>query len=117
MGKRISGVDNSTMRLLMAASWRGNVRELENAIQRAVIMCERSIITSQDLPPPLSGVATLPQVSDDLRSALRSYERIHLERVLAECADKREAARRLGMGLSSLYRKLEEHGLKGESDR
>ncbi len=113
MGKRISGVDNSTMRLLMAASWRGNVRELENAIQRAVIMCEGTVITAYDLPPPLGTGSTLPQVSDDLRSALGSYERIHLERVLAQCPDKREAARRLGMGLSSLYRKLEEHGLKG----
>jgi DNA-binding NtrC family response regulator len=113
MGKRISGVDHATMRLLMTATWRGNVRELENAIQRAVIMCEGSIIVPHDLPPLLAGTPALPQVSDDLRSALRSYECIHLERVLAECPDKREAARRLGMGLSSLYRKLEEHGLKG----
>jgi DNA-binding NtrC family response regulator len=112
MGKRIGGVDNSTMRLLMAATWRGNVRELENAIERAVIMCEGSVITAADLPPPLGGAPALPSVSDDLRSALRSYERIHLERVLAQCPDKREAARRLGMGLSSLYRKLEEHGMK-----
>src|SRR5262245_17089206 len=116
MGKRISGVDNSTMRLLMAASWRGNVRELENVIQRAVITSEGPVITSQDLPPPLAGTPELPHLNDDLRSALRSYERIHLERVLAECPDKREAARRLGMGLSSLYRKLEEHGLKGERE-
>jgi DNA-binding NtrC family response regulator len=54
----------------------------------------------------------MPQVSDNLRSALRSYERIHIERVLNQCPDKREAARRLGLGLSSLYRKLEELGLK-----
>jgi DNA-binding NtrC family response regulator len=112
MGKRIAGVDNSTMRLLMSATWRGNVRELENAIQRAVIMCDGSIITTADLPPPLSGSTTLPAVSDDLRGALRGYERLHIERVLSQCPDKREAARRLGMGLSSLYRKLEEHGLK-----
>jgi DNA-binding NtrC family response regulator len=112
MGKRISGVDNSTMRLLMAASWRGNVRELENVIQRAVIMSEGPVITSQDLPPPLAGTPEIPHLNDDLRNALRSYERIHLERVLTQCPDKREAARRLGMGLSSLYRKLEEHGMK-----
>ena len=40
---------------------------------------------------------------------MRHYERLHIERVLRECGnDKREAARRLGLGLSSLYRKLEE---------
>jgi DNA-binding NtrC family response regulator len=116
MGKRISGVDNATMRLLMAASWRGNVRELENAIQRAVIMCDGSVITTADLPPPLSGTPALPPISDDLRDALRGYERIHLERVLAECPDKREAARRLGLGLSSLYRKIEEHGLSTKAE-
>jgi DNA-binding NtrC family response regulator len=113
MGKRISGVDNTTMRLLMSAPWRGNVRELENAIQRAIIMSEGSCITANDLPPTLGGVPALPEVSDDLRSALRGYERIHVERVLAQCPDKREAARRLGLGLSSLYRKIEELGLKG----
>ena len=40
---------------------------------------------------------------------MRKYERLHIERVLRECGnDKREAAKRLGLGLSSLYRKLEE---------
>ena len=113
MGKRIAGVDNATMRLLISAPWPGNVRELENAIQRAVIMTEDSVIRAQDLPPPLANPQSLPEVVDDLRSALRCYERLHLERVLAQHPDKREAARHLGLGLSSLYRKIEEHGLKG----
>jgi DNA-binding NtrC family response regulator len=46
---------------------------------------------------------------DNLRAAVRDYERHHIQRVLKDCVDdKREAARRLGLGLSSLYRKLEE---------
>ena len=50
---------------------------------------------------------------DDLRSAVRDFERQQIRRVLQSCADdKREAARRLGLGLSSLYRKLEELGLR-----
>ena len=49
---------------------------------------------------------------DDLRAALREHERQHIRRVLDQCDDKREAARRLGLGLSSLYRKLEELGLR-----
>jgi DNA-binding NtrC family response regulator len=48
-----------------------------------------------------------------LRSAVREYERHHILRVLRECGDdKREAARRLGLGLSSLYRKLEELAIR-----
>ena len=46
--------------------------------------------------------------TDDLRSALRHYERLHISRVLRQCPDKKEAARRLKLGLSSLYRKIEE---------
>ncbi|HTN00727.1 MAG TPA: helix-turn-helix domain-containing protein [Planctomycetaceae bacterium] len=49
--------------------------------------------------------------TDDLRSALRHYERLHIKRVLRQCPDKREAAKRLKLGLSSLYRKIEELGI------
>ena len=49
--------------------------------------------------------------TDDLRSALRHYERLHILRVLDQCPDKREAAKRLKLGLSSLYRKIEELGI------
>ena len=50
--------------------------------------------------------------TDDLRTALRHYERLHLNRVLRQWPDKREAAKRLCLGLSSLYRKIEEHGIQ-----
>ena len=49
--------------------------------------------------------------NDELRSALRHYERLHITRVLRQCPDKREAAKRLKLGLSSLYRKIEELGI------
>ena len=111
LGKRVSGVTSETIRLLMSAHWKGNVRQLDNAIERAMIMCDAEQVTPADLPPDLLGVGPLLPDSDDLRSALRHYERLHLSRVLRQCPDKREAAQRLRMGLSSLYRKIEEHGL------
>ncbi len=52
-GKRVDGVDNATIRGLMAASWMGNVRELDNALERAVILSEGSILTPDDFPPGL----------------------------------------------------------------
>ena len=108
MGKRVTGATSETIRTLMAANWKGNVRQLDNAIERAVMMCEGEELHPHDLPPDLVGsTAALPD-TDDLRSALRHYERLHITRVLKQCPDKKEAAKRLKLGLSSLYRKIEE---------
>lgn len=108
MGKRVTGAMSDTIRLLMSAEWKGNVRQLDNAVERAVMMCEGEQIAPTDLPPELLGVGRPLPDSDDLRSALRHYERLHITRVLRQCPDKREAAKRLKLGLSSLYRKIEE---------
>lgn len=111
MGKRVAGANSETIRILMAAQWKGNVRQLDNAIERAVMMCEGDQIGPNDLPPDLLGVGQPLPDTDDLRSALRHYERLHIQRVLRQWPDKREAAKRLKLGLSSLYRKIEELGL------
>ncbi len=108
MGKRVAGATSETIRTLMAAHWKGNVRQLDNAIERAVMMCEGDEVQPQDLPPDLLGLGTSLPDTDDLRSALRHYERLHITRVLKQCPDKKEAAKRLKLGLSSLYRKIEE---------
>lgn len=108
MGKRVSGAASETIRLLMQAQWKGNVRQLDNAIERAVMMCETTQIGPTDLPPDLLGLGQPLPDTDDLRSALRHYERLHITRVLRQWPDKREAAKRLKLGLSSLYRKIEE---------
>jgi DNA-binding NtrC family response regulator len=111
MGKLVTGATSETVRLLMSAEWRGNVRQLDNAIERAVMMCDGTHIEPKDLPPDLIGLGQPLPDSDDLRSALRHYERLHISRVLRQWPDKREAAKRLKLGLSSLYRKIEELGL------
>jgi DNA-binding NtrC family response regulator len=108
MRKRVTSASSETIRLLMAAQWKGNVRQLDNAIERAVIMCDGTSIEPDDLPPDLLGMGQPLPDTDDLRSALRHYERLHITRVLKQCPDKREAAKRLRLGLSSLYRKIEE---------
>ncbi len=108
MGKRVTGTSSETTRLLMSAQWKGNIRQLDNAIERAVMMCDGTEIQPEDLPPELLGVGVALPDSDDLRSALRHYEKMHITRVMRQCPDKREVAKRLRLGLSSLYRKIEE---------
>ncbi|MBC8290411.1 MAG: sigma-54-dependent Fis family transcriptional regulator, partial [Planctomycetes bacterium] len=81
-------------------------------IERAVMMCDTKTIEPADLPPDLLGIGHPLPDTEDLRSALRHYERLHITRVLRQWPDKREAARRLKLGLSSLYRKIEELGIE-----
>ncbi|WLD11729.1 sigma-54-dependent transcriptional regulator [Planctellipticum variicoloris] len=111
MGQRVTGATSETIRLLMSAQWKGNIRQLDNALERAVMMCDSPQIRPQDLPADLIGMGQPLPDTDDLRSALRHYERLHIKRVLRQCPDKREAAKRLKLGLSSLYRKIEELGI------
>ena len=114
LGKPGLRVDNATVRRLTAAPWRGNVRELDNALERAAILGDGPLLTPADFPADLMGDSPVDQADsdeDDLRSALDRFERNQIRRVLDRCGgDKREAARRLGLGLSSLYRKLDESG-------
>jgi transcriptional regulator with PAS, ATPase and Fis domain len=112
MKRPFQGVDNATLKLLMAQPWKGNVRELDNVIEHAMIVGEGEWVTVADLPRSLLGKvesASEVVVGDDLREALRAYERIHIESVLRRSGnDKRSAAHKLGLSLSSLYRKIEE---------
>ncbi len=111
LGKRIAGVTHEAMRLLMACRWKGNVRELDNALQRAAILGEGPLITPADLPPDLAPAEGDPALVDQLDEAVKRFERQHIERVLRQTPDKKEAARRLDMGLSSLYRKIADLGI------
>lgn len=111
MGKRITGVTHATMQRLLACRWKGNVRELDNVLQRAVILGDGPLITPADLPPDLVPVEGDSALVDDLGEAVRRFERQHLGRILQQTPDKKEAARRLGLGLSSLYRKIGELGI------
>jgi DNA-binding NtrC family response regulator len=108
LNQPIAGVSHEAMRLLMACPWKGNVRELDNALQRAVILGDGPLVTPMDLPPDLAPVLDDPSLVDDLTQAVKRFERRHIERVLRQTADKKEAAKRLGIGLSSLYRKIDE---------
>jgi DNA-binding NtrC family response regulator len=112
LGKKLHGVSHEAMKLLLAGRWRGNVRELDNALQRAAILGEGPLVQPADLPPDLVVNPLDPSLVDDLGEAVRRFEKLHIERILRRTPDKKEAARLLGMGLSSLYRKIELLGIQ-----
>jgi DNA-binding NtrC family response regulator len=112
IGKHITGVSHEAMQILLACPWKGNVRELDNALQRAVILGEGPLLMPADLPPDLVPQMDDPHLVDDLSEAVRRFEKQHIERVLRRVADKKEAARVLGVGLSSLYRRIAELGIQ-----
>jgi two-component system response regulator PilR (NtrC family) len=113
MKRAYRGIDNGAMKILLAQPWRGNVRELDNAIEHAMIVGEGEWVTAADLPRGVQReLAPETAAGDDLRDALRLYERVHIETVLRKTnGDKRAAADRLGLSLSSLYRKIDELGI------
>jgi len=106
--RNIKGVDNETMRTLMNYKWKGQVRELENVIERAVLLCDNEYITRKDLPPTTHQDMN-DFYPDDLKEATKNFERQHISALLRRCdGDKKKASDLLNIGLSSLYRKIEE---------
>jgi DNA-binding NtrC family response regulator len=117
IGKKVTGVTHEAMQLLQACPWKGNIRELDNALQRAVILGDGPLVTPADLPPDLAPRSDDPSAVDDLGQAVERFEKRHIERMLRQTPDKREAAKRLGIGLSSLYRKIEQYGINAGEGR
>jgi DNA-binding NtrC family response regulator len=114
LGKKIQGVDNATMKLLLGHDWKGNVRELKNALERAMIFCDRERVGVEDLPAELHDSNRNPGMAgrEDLKQSLKEFEKISILSALEEVGyDKRKAASLLGLSKSSLYRKMEELGI------
>ena len=115
-GSGAMDIDPLAEEILLAHGWPGNVRELENVINRACILAEDNRISVADLPAAIIQV-TSPRVSasaamssdGSLREQMRKLELDILRRGIEDAGgDRRLAAQRLGIGLSSLYRKMEE---------
>ncbi len=112
MGKNVKGVDHEVMKSLMAHTWKGEVRELENIIERAVIFSDAELISSAALPPVFNqgrGPAYVFDATRTLKDASEEFERQYIERVLqVHHFNKEQAAKALHISLSSLYRKIDE---------
>lgn len=107
--KRIDGMSKDFISHLQNHQWKGNIRELKNVIERAVILADTSRLTSDGLPVELQ-INDTQQQSGVSAFELSSVEKLHIQRVLNHTkGNKTEAARLLNIGLTTLYRKIEEY--------
>jgi len=106
-GVRAAGISRAAVAALVAYDWPGNVRQLEKEMGRAALFLEDGELLDTSRLQEAIVAADSTADADDLKSTLERAERLHIERVLAECADDvAAAAERLGIGLSTLYRRM-----------
>jgi two-component system, NtrC family, response regulator len=108
--KRFKGINQEANEILQHHSWKGNIRELKNTIERAVILEDGEWITESSLPLEM-------QYQSESRSRgsyeLAEMEKQHILKVLSHSkGNKTEAARLMNIGLTTLYRKIEEYKIK-----
>ena len=105
-------ISEDAMRRLIAYDWPGNVRELENAIERAVALGSGPIVSGGDLPSNLQYPTSDRAPEKDEILPLEELERRAILRTLRETGgDKLSAARMLGIGKTTLYRKLKQYNM------
>ncbi|HET6924095.1 MAG TPA: sigma-54 dependent transcriptional regulator [Anaeromyxobacteraceae bacterium] len=108
--------------MLEQHGWPGNIRELENLIERLVVVCDDAVVDESVLPLDLTvgaGLAREAEKESNFATATAAFERGYLRRILAQCGwNRRRAAEQLGIGYSTLKAKLRLHGLtpQGEAD-
>jgi len=111
MGKTIRVISPDYIRILKQNPWKGNVRELRNVVERSLIIADSDTLTPDTLPLNMQNLQATP---DNGYSGfdLSGVEKMHIQKVLKYTnGNKTETSRLLGIGLTTLYRKIEEYGL------
>jgi DNA-binding NtrC family response regulator len=111
MRKDIKSVNNDVMRLLMQYDWKGEIRELENIIERAVIFCTGEYIVLEDMPEFLHADAAIPLAGGkaSLEVAINDFERQYILAMLRKNnLNKEQTARDLEISLPTLYRRIKD---------
>jgi DNA-binding NtrC family response regulator len=106
LGRQVGGIEPEALEALVRHHWKGNVRELEHELERAMVLGDGDRVGLEHLAASLRSSAP-DEPATDLRRAVRRFTRRHILDVLAQVQyDKRAAAQLLGISLASLYRKL-----------
>lgn len=116
LGKPDLRIDPAALKALQDYHWPGNIRELENVLERAAVLCEGHCITANDLPPLTRLSVPTPAFTDesfDLNATLASVEKSLIQKALERAKGvKSEAARLLGIKANTLFYKMEKYGLE-----
>jgi len=112
-GKKVAGIAPAATRWLLEQRWEGNVRELQNGIERAVTLCEPGESIGVDLLRAPWSIGPAAHVTrSSLRETLEAVEREEVRRTLEECGGHvTQAAKRLGVSRQHLHNLLRKHGL------
>lgn len=111
--KQVNKLSDAFVEKLEAYSWPGNIRELKNVIERAVILCDGNELDETLLPYEMQHLQNARPNNSLSAFDLSSVEKLHIQRVLNHAHGNRaEAARLLNIGIATLYRKLKEYGLE-----
>ena len=112
--KPIDGIDPDAQQVLMSYSWPGNVRQLKNAIDTMVVLADGPRLTVDSLPPDIrpAGSVVIAGVENVAGIRLEQLEKEAIDKTLKLVHGNREqAAKMLGIGERTLYRKIKEYGL------
>ncbi len=111
-GRDVVGVSDGVMRILMEHDYPGNVRELENIVERAFVLCRGGLIEAQHLPRELRESAPDGQLRSDSGGTLRELEAMHIaDAVRRHGGNRTAAAKELGIDPSTLFRKVKSLGI------
>lgn len=112
--KKIQGIEPEVLRLMQQYPWKGNIRELENMVERAVVLCQEDILQPKHFPllyPEKN--ASQKKITIDIGASLAEIERKILQQTLRYYQnDKQKTAMVLQIGLATLYRKIKEYRLE-----
>ena len=112
-GKKIDGIDPKARLALFNYSWPGNVRQLRNSIESAVVLCKGTLITPDDLPPNIRGESSEEVIRIPVGASLSEMEKEAIRATLQrEGGNKSRTAEILGIGRKTLHRKLQEFNLE-----
>jgi DNA-binding NtrC family response regulator len=110
-GKTITGIHEKARSRLYAYDWPGNIRELRNCVESAVVMSQGAVITEEDLPPALRNASDENWIHVPMGSSLEAAEKIVVRDTISFLkGNKSKAAETLGIGRKTLHRKLAEWG-------
>ena len=115
MSRKIESIEVNVMQKLKNYSWPGNIRELRNIIERLVVMAQDGKINSNDLPQEILDMN--PDVSgafgDDLKGATQDFEKEYIMEIMRRNSwNVTKASREMNIARKTLYKKLNDYGIK-----